>query len=287
MKNKFKILVTGGAGFIGTNLIKRLLKDGHEVHSLDTYDVGIRENEIDGCNYISGDINHIFLMDKDFDIVYHLASMSRIQPSFKFPMETFRVNVDGTESLLRWAHRTNTKVIFTSSSSIHNGHLNSPYSTSKYIAEQLCKMYRNVYNLDVQIARLYNVYGPNQIEVGTMATIVGKWIHNIKNNLPIEIVGDGYQRRAYTHVDDVVNGLIKLSTTKMKSDAWEFGNSHSVSVLELSEIFKKHHKNVTIKHIPNQQGNYTTSYRKNRDAIGMLGWSADLHIEDYIKNLEI
>jgi UDP-glucose 4-epimerase len=98
-----KILVTGGAGFIGSNLIARLLKEGHTVVSLDNYDSGSKENEIDGCNYHSGDIEQVLLMDKDFKIIYHLAALSRIQPSFENPSETFRVNTTGTQAVCDFA----------------------------------------------------------------------------------------------------------------------------------------------------------------------------------------
>ena len=108
-----KILVTGGAGFVGMHLIKKLLKEGHEVHSLDNYDIGLRENEIEGCNYVSGDIEQIEYWRGDkFDMVYHLAALSRIQPSFENPIETFRVNVRGTEAVCEWARHNNVIVIY-------------------------------------------------------------------------------------------------------------------------------------------------------------------------------
>ena len=107
-----KILVTGGAGFIGTNLIKRLLEEGHSVESLDNYDTGTQNNHVEDCNYHSGDIESIHLMDKDFDLIYHLAALSRIQPSFKIPGETFRVNTEGTLAVCEFARKIGAKSIY-------------------------------------------------------------------------------------------------------------------------------------------------------------------------------
>ena len=108
-KQRMKILVTGGAGFVGSNLIKRLVKEGHTVHSLDNYDSGLVENEISGCNYHRGDIEQIDLMDKDFGLIYHFAALSRIQPSFNNPSETFRVNTLGTQYVCEFAKKINSK----------------------------------------------------------------------------------------------------------------------------------------------------------------------------------
>ena len=112
-----KILVTGGVGFIGTNLIKKLLNEGHNVHSLDNYETGLKENEQSGCYYHAGDIENIGLMDKDFDLIFHLAALSRIQPSFNNPEETFRVNTIGTQKVCEFARLSGAKVIYAGSSS--------------------------------------------------------------------------------------------------------------------------------------------------------------------------
>ena len=100
--------------------IKILIKEGYIVHSLDNYNSGLHENEIIGCNYHNGDIEQIDLMDKDFDLIYHFAALSRIQPSFNNPSETFRVNVRGTEAVCEWARHNNVKVIYAGSSSNHH-----------------------------------------------------------------------------------------------------------------------------------------------------------------------
>ena len=140
-----KILVTGGAGFIGTNLIKRLLTEGHEVHSLDNYDSGLVENHIEGGNYISGDIEQIEYWRGDkFDLCYHLAALSRIQPSFENPLETFRVNTAATLSVADWAKHNNVKVVYAGSSSRWHDPYQSPYACFKHMGEEIYKLYKKV-----------------------------------------------------------------------------------------------------------------------------------------------
>jgi len=157
-----KYLVTGGAGFIGTNLIKRLLKDGHTVVSLDNYSTGKRENEQDGCQYFDVDItkttDYSFFMDKP-DVIFHIAALARIQPSLKNPKPAIEVNVIGTLNILEWARHNDTQIIYAGSSSMHHGIYKSPYAWSKYGGEQLCKLYSKIYDLNTTICRFYNVYG--------------------------------------------------------------------------------------------------------------------------------
>ena len=126
-----KILVTGGAGFIGTNLIKRLLKDNHKVVSIDNYSTGLKENEQYGCQYFDADISEVrdfnFFIDKP-DIVFHLAAIPRIQPSFDNPLDTYHANSTATINLLEWSRRIRCKVIYAGSSSFHGGISNNPYT---------------------------------------------------------------------------------------------------------------------------------------------------------------
>ena len=158
------ILVTGGAGFVGTNLIIELLKSDHKVVSIDDYSIGTYHNHQKGAEYINGDINQIEeLIKNDFDFCFHLAGLSRIQPSFEDPEETFRVNTEGTLKVLEWARKNNTKVIYSGSSSKHHDPKISPYAMFKYLGEEVCKLYRVTFNMNVEIVRFYNVYGPYEI----------------------------------------------------------------------------------------------------------------------------
>jgi UDP-glucose 4-epimerase len=127
-----KILVTGGAGFIGSNLIKRLVSEGHRVVSLDDYSTGDRSTHIEGVKYINADIETIEYLKGEYDVCYHLAALSRIQPSFDDPTECFRVNVKGTESVMEWARHNNIKVVYAGSSSKHHNPSDSPNAMYKY-----------------------------------------------------------------------------------------------------------------------------------------------------------
>ncbi len=281
-----KILVTGGAGFIGTNLIKRLLTEGHEVHSLDNYDSGLVENHIEGCNYISGDIEQIEYWRGDkFDLCYHLAALSRIQPSFENPLETFRVNTTATLSVADWAKHNNVKVVYAGSSSRWHDPYQSPYACFKHMGEEIYKLYKKVYNLDVEICRFYNVYGPKEIVEGDWAAVIGIWRRQVKNGEKITIVGDGEQRRDFTHVDDIIDGLYKIGIGSEKhEDAWELGTGINYSINEVYEMFKEKFGTESI-HIPDQRGNYRKTLRENDDALNRLGWKPQNRLKEYINGL--
>ncbi len=280
-----KILVTGGAGFVGSNLIKRLVKEGYTVHSLDNYDSGLVENEISGCNYHRGDIEQIDLMDKDFNLIYHFAALSRIQPSFNDPSETFRVNTLGTQYVCEFANKINSKLIYSGSSSRwHNPYI-SPYACYKHVGEEICKMYKEVYKLNVEIARFYNVYGPGEIVDGDWAAVIGLWRSQVKDGKPITIVGDGEQRRDFTHIDDIVDGLFKVGLLNEKhEDAWEFGTGFNYSINEISHMFVEKFGCELI-HIPNQKGNYQETLRENNDALNRLNWKPEDKLKQYINSL--
>lgn len=279
------ILVTGGAGFIGTNLIKRLVNEGHRVVSLDNYDSGLKENHIDGVKYIDGDIEMVEYLKGEYDLVYHLAALSRIQPSFDDPTETFRVNTTGTRAVCEWARHNNVKVIYAGSSSRWHDPLQSPYACFKHMGEELCKLYRKAYNLNVEIARFYNVYGPNEIIDGDWAAVIGIWRRQVRDGKSITIVGDGEQRRDFTHVDDIVDGLYKIGVgTESHEDAWELGTGTNYSINEVYEMFKSKF-GVEKVYIPDQKGNYRETLRENNDTIERLGWSPKDRLKEYIQSL--
>jgi UDP-glucose 4-epimerase len=281
-----KILITGGAGFIGSNLIDRLLKEGNEVHSLDNYDSGTEENHVEGCNYVRGDIESIIDWDgTDFDLVFHLAGLSRIQPSFENPNDTFRVNTVGTKFVLDWAKQFKVKVIYSGSSSRWHNPFQSPYACFKHMGEELCKLYRKCYDVDVEIVRFYNVYGPNEIIDGDWAAVIGMWRRQVRDGLPITIVGDGEQRRDFTHVDDIIDGLYKISVSNEKhEDAWELGTGTNYSINQVYNMFEEKF-GVSKIHLPNQHGNYRETLRENNDVLDRLGWEPKDRLKNYIQNL--
>ena len=279
-----KIVVTGGVGFIGSNLIKELMLQNHDIVSLDNYSTGNNKNEIQGVNYINDDIENIEKLEGNFDLCFHLASQSRVQPSFKDPEESFRVNVLGTLKVNEWAKKNDIKVIYAGSSSMHHDPSDSPYAMNKFLGEQVCKLYKKSFNVNVEIARFYNVYGPGESVDEKFGNVIGIWRSKILNGEPLPIVGDGNQKRDFVHVFDIVDGLIKIGFSKLHhDDAWELGTGINYSVNELFNYFKDKF-NVTSTFIPDQPGNYRQTLRENDDSLKLLGWKPKDRLKDHINN---
>ena len=281
-----KVLVTGGAGFIGTNLINRLVKENIEVFSLDDYSTGNKDNESKLAKYIKGDIETIGnISESNFDICYHLAAQSRVQPSFEDPEASFRSNIQGTLKVMEWAKKHNVKVIYAGSSSKHHNPSDSPYAMYKFLGEEVCKLYKKAYDINVEVARFYNVYGPNESLDEEHGNVIGIWRSKVKQGKPLTIVGDGNQRRDFTHVFDIVNGLIKIAmSNKVHRDAWELGTGINYSVNELFSMFNKKFNAESI-FIPDQPGNYKLTLRENDDMLKDLDWNPEDRLEDHIDNL--
>ncbi|MEC8175810.1 MAG: NAD-dependent epimerase/dehydratase family protein [Bacteroidota bacterium] len=287
MSNKKNILITGGAGFIGTNLAEELIKVGHAVTSIDDYSFGKKENEIAKVKYINDDIENINIIKKPIDICFHLAAKARVQPSFENPTDYFRVNVKGTMSVMEWARRNGVKVVYAGSSSRHFHPEDSPYAMYKYLGEQICKLYKKTYGLKVEIARFYNVYGPRESRDEKYGNVIGIWTSKSIKGEKLPIVGDGKQRRDFTHVYDIVDGLIKIGLSeKSEEDGWELGTGNNYSVNELFEMFSDRF-NVSSKYVPDQPGNYKKTLRKNNRLIDLLGWSPKDRLSEHIKTLKI
>ena len=282
-----KILVTGGAGFIGTNLIKRLLSEGHDVVSLDDYETGTEENHVDGVKYILGDIDSLtYWKGGEFDLCYHLAALSRIQPSFENPTECFRVNAQGSQVVAEWARLNNVKVVYAGSSSRWHDPMQSPYAAFKHMGEEIFQLYRKVYNLDAEICRFYNVYGPNEIIEGDWAAVIGIWRRQVRDGQKITIIGDGEQRRDFTHVIDIVDALYKVGTSNEKhEDAWELGCGINYSINEMFGMFKEKFPKIKSLYLPDQKGNYRKTLRENDDTLERLDWKPEDRLRNYIQSL--
>jgi UDP-glucose 4-epimerase len=279
------IMVTGGAGFIGTNLIKRLLKDGHNVVSLDNYSTGKEENHQEGCNYVDADIRDVIDFDyfmKDVDVVYHLAALARIQPSFKNPANTLEVGILGTMNILEWIKEKENKprVVFAGSSSVHSGKMKNPYTFSKVVADDLCLLYKKHFGVDVSICRFYNVYGPHQLTVGEYCTVVGIFENQYENKEPLTITGDGTQRRDFTHVDDIVDGLILTSENETCWDEIELGRGDNHSINELADMF-----NTETTYIDERPGEARETLCNTLIAKRLIGYEPKVNLDDYIKGV--
>ncbi len=278
------IMVTGGAGFVGTNLIKRLLKDGHNVVSLDNYSTGKKENHQEGCVYHECDIRDIIdftYFMKDVDIVYHLGALARIQPSFKNPANTLEVGILGTMNILEYAREQGCKVIFAGSSSVHSGKLKNPYTFSKVVADDLCLLYKKHFNVDTKICRFYNVYGPHQLTEGEYCTVIGIFENQYKEGVELTITGDGEQRRDFTHVDDIVEGLILTAQSdNFEIDIVELGRGNNHSINELAKMFGCGHT-----YIPERPGEARVTLCDISEAKENIGYEPKVNIGDYVKEV--
>ena len=278
------ILVTGGVGFIGTNLIKSLIEKGFNVVSIDNYSTGSKSNEIQGVKYYNLDIEKISKIKESIDICFHLAAQSRVQPSFEDPEESFRINVLGTSKVMEWAKTNKVKIIYAGSSSKHHNPSDSPYAMYKYLGEEVCKLYKKSYNVNVEIARFYNVYGPGENLDEKFGNVIGIWRSKVIKGEPLPIVGDGNQKRDFVHVYDIVNGLIKIALTDINhTDAWELGTGINYSINELFKYFKDKFDVKSI-NIPDQPGNYRETLRENDDSLKLLDWKPMDRLKEHINS---
>jgi len=277
------ILVTGGAGFVGTNLIKELLKQGHTVVSIDNYSTGLKSNHQQGCVYYEYDIRTIndYHAFGKFDVVYHLAAIARIQPSFDNPEEYFTTNAAATMKLAKWCSADNIPIVYAGSSSHHSGKFKNPYTFSKDIGEEIIRLFQIHYGLQASIARFYNVYGPYQLTEGNYCTLIGIWERCIQDGRPLTIYGDGTKRRDFTHVEDIVNGLISINTKKAWGHIFELGRGKNHSVLEIAHMFQ----NATIAFGLDRPGEAQETLCVDTTARDVLDWYPIRDIQDYIHNI--
>ena len=275
-----RALVTGGAGFIGTNLIKRLLKDGHEIISFDNYSTGFECNHQDGCKYITVDVSYqnMSFDFSDVDVIFHMAALARIQPSIKNPIKCLQNNFNGALNILEHARKYNIPVIYAGSSSKHHNLYGSPYAWSKYGGEELCKLYSEVYDLNTTICRFYNVYGPHHIITGDYATVIGIFEKQMKDNDSLTVTGDGEQRRDFTHVDDIVDALVKCVDKDFKAEEFELGTGVNYSINEIADMFGGEKT-----YVPKRPGEYDMTLCTDKKAEELLSWKPKKNIEDYIK----
>lgn len=288
-----RALVTGGSGFIGTNLIKRLSNNNHVeyreniVVSIDNYSTGLEKNDIDcpGIEYHFVDItehtNYSFLI-QDCDVIFHLAALPRIQPSFETPTESFKSNVLGTINILEWARKNgNIPVVYAGSSSANGDKYANPYTFTKWQGEKLCKMYSYIYEVPTAICRFYNVYGPHQLTEGEYCTLIGIFETLYKEGKPLTITGDGEQRRDFTHVEDIVDGLMRVSEhNTFMGQEFEFGRGKNYSVWDIAEAFGKGHR---IKYIDGRPGEMRETLCTDTTAYDLLDWEPTKDVIDFIK----
>lgn len=304
-----KFLVTGGAGFIGSHVCERLLRDGHAVWVFDDlndyYDPALKRQNLDEIRALGGDFNFVEgdLTDRaavealfartQFDQVIHLAARAGVRPSLQQPDLYMRVNVEGTVNLLEAARQHGvTKVTIASSSSVYGVNAKvpfseddpiftpiSPYAASKLACEALGHVYHHVHGLDVVMLRLFTVYGPRQ----RPDLAIRKFTRCIVNGQPIPVYGDGSTARDYTYVDDIVQGIIAVTRKRFGYQIFNLGESQTVRLSYLIELIEKAlGKKAVIDRQPPQPGDVPITFANIRKARVLLGYTPSTRIEDGI-----
>jgi UDP-glucose 4-epimerase len=285
-----KILVTGGAGFIGSNLIKHLLKEYKEVEKivvLDNMFTGKEENKIDHKKVIyiespTWDIDKFF-SDKEglFDTVFHFGEYSRIVKSFNDSQYVMKTNLHGTTCILEKCRKWGAKLIYSASSSKFGNDGKdenlSPYSWVKSKIVELIKNYNDWYNLQYEICYFFNVYGPGQITSGDYATVIGIFENQYLNGEAMTVVSPGTQTRDFTHVYDVVRGVGKAATIEMNKE-WHLRSGKNISIIDVANLYSKGDWHL----IPERRGERFTSEEFPSDTNKVLQWEPQESLEEWI-----
>ena len=281
-----RALVTGGAGFVGTNLVNRLVEDNYEVIIFDNLSTGSQYNINKEAKLFLIDISHNqYFEDKKMDdimngvdVIFHLAALPRIGPSFKNPKEVCDINVGGTQNVLEYARKHKIPVIYAGSSSFWGGTHKNPYTFSKWQGEELCKLYERVYGLEVTICRFYNVYGDYMPMSGGYRTVLPIFLEQYRNGKPLTITSDGEQRRDFTHVDDIVDAMVRVVKLNKWGSTFELGRGENHSINEVAEMFGG--EKVYIDKIP---GESRDTLCRSDLARKKLRWNPKINLEDWIK----
>lgn len=293
-----RALVTGGAGFIGSNIVDELLNRGHEVIVIDNesaeendrfyWNNKAKNHKIDICDYEK--IEPLF---EGVDWVFHLAAQSRIQPAVKNPVRTVRVNCEGTTNILQAARMNKVKKVIYSSTSACYGLINepplhedmttdclNPYSVTKVAAEDICGMYTRLFGLKTVTFRYFNVYGERQPTRGQYAPVIGLFKKQKDNGEPMTVVGDGLQTRDYTHVSDVVNAnlLAAESDNVGNGELINIGAGKSYSVMDLVDMIGGEHV-----FIPPRVGESRHTLADISRANMLLNWNPKVKLENWLE----
>jgi len=287
--------VTGGAGFIGSNLVDRLILDGHTVQVIDnesaTTNTVFYKNDraqyhrVDVADYAA--IRPLF---ENIDYVFHLAAEARIQPAINNPLLAVRTNTLGTATVLQCAREAGVKKVIYSSTSSAYGLRNTPplqetmpddclnpYSASKVSGEKLVEMYSSLFGMATVTLRYFNVYGPREPDNGPYAPVVRLFLMQRRQGQSLTIVGDGLQRRDFTHVADAVSANILAMTTDAVG-LFNVGTGRNHSVLDLAKMISD-----DIVHIKPRIGEARETLADNTKIRNAMGWHPTVRLEDYIQ----
>lgn len=245
------VLVTGGAGFVGSHLVSALLPD-NEVRVLDDFSAGKPERIPRGAEVVEGDVSEPGMAEQAMtgvELVFHEAAEVSVKGSVRNPRRSHRVNVGGTLEILERARREDARVIVASSAAVyghpdrvpvaesHPKEPSSPYGLGKLAADGYARLYADLYGLETVTLRYFNVYGPEQ--TGEYAGVIAAFIDNALTGTPIVVHGDGQQTRDFVHVDDVVEANLLAATTDRVGDAFNVGTGEATAIRELAEVVRE------------------------------------------------
>ena len=293
-----KSLVTGGAGFIGSNIVDRLISLGHEVVCIDNeyanneqfyWNKQASNYKVDIADYQK--IKNLF---KSVDYVFHLAAESRIGAAIKNPLEAFEINILGTSNILQCSKENNIKRLIYSSTSAGYGLNNlpntetqlddclNPYSVSKIAAEKICKMYSDFYDQPTIILRYFNVYGERAPSIGQYAPVIGIFIRQKKEGHKLTIIGDGEQKRDFIYVGDVVaaniNAALKEIDKKFFGQVFNVGSGKNISINEIAKMISNE-----IEYLPERKGEAKATLADIKKIKSILDWDPKMNLKNWIK----
>ena len=291
-----KYLVTGGAGFIGSNLTDKLIEEGHEVVIFDNLSTGKEEYLNPKATFKKGDlsIRDWRLPDalEGVEGVFHCAALARVQPSIKDPILYNLHNINGTLNLLKAASDAGVKrVVYSASSSAYGANPSpqvetmfpdpmSPYAVQKYVGELYCNQFSTFYDLETVCLRYFNVYGYRQTTEGAYASVIGIFINQYQNNEPLTLVPTGQQRRDYTWVDDIVRGnILAMQSDKVgNAEIINIGNGDNQSVQEIADAISDNQTFIEERIEPQ------STLADNTKAKELLGWAPRGDVIAWINN---
>lgn len=296
-----KVLVTGGAGFIGSHLSRELFKSGHEVTVLDNLSNGRKENIADLFQQPDFTFNQVDIRDSEqlsdnfygIDWVFHLAGLADIVPSIEQPKDYYETNVNGTFNVLQAAREAGvSRFIYAASSSCYGipktyptpesaeTKPQYPYALTKYMGEQLVMHWQQVYKMPAVCLRLFNVFGPNSRTTGAYGAVFGVFLAQKINGKEFTVVGDGEQTRDFTYVSDVVKAFVKAAESNVKGEIFNVGSGGSYSINELVKLLGGE-----VKYISKRPGEPDCTFADTDKIKQQLGWQAKVSFPEGVRNM--
>lgn len=282
------VLVTGGAGFIGSHVCERLVREGHRVISLDNYFTGTKENHVPGVEYREGHTKDIArLVSERPDVIYHLGEYARVGKSLEEPALLWDLNMDGTFAVLEFWRSHKCKLVYSASSTKSvgaraDGTLGrdlSPYTWAKAAMSDLVNDYARWYELPYVIVYYYNVYGPRERPANQYGTFIETCRQHFLKKEPQQVRMPGTQTRAFTHVEDTVNGIM-LAAEKGSGDGYGLASTDEYSLLDVAKMFGG-----DIEMLPQTKTTREQSVI-NSEKIKALGWQQTRFLKEYIEEVK-